>query len=89
VAPIQVAYFAQIPFAMVAMLGVKTLAALNRNGLLSLYTALGVLFQILLAYLLSAHHGLPGIAWAAAMVSAMLAISTYLTARTILRGLSQ
>lgn len=89
VAPIQIAYFAQIPFAMVAMLGIKTLAALNRNGLLSLYTTLSVLFQALLTYALAAHYGLPGIAWAAAMVSAMIALSTYLTARAILRGLSE
>jgi putative peptidoglycan lipid II flippase len=89
VAPIQFAYFMQIPFALVAMLGVKTLAALNLNGLLSLYTGLGVLLQALLAYALSARLGLPGIAWAAVIVSALLAITTYLTARRSLRCLSR
>jgi len=88
VAPIQLAYFMQIPFALVAMLGIKTLAALNRNGLLSLYTALGVLLQALLAYAFAARHGLPGIARAAVIVSALLAMSAYLTARSTLRRLS-
>lgn len=89
VAPIQFAYFMQIPFALVAMLGIKTLAALNLNGLLSLYTALGVLLQALLAYALSARYGLPGIAWAAVIVSALLTITSYLTARRSLRSLSR
>ena len=89
VAPIQFAYFMQIPFALVTMLGIKTLAALNLNGLLSLYTALGVLLQALLAYALTARYGLPGIAWAAVIVSALLAITSYLTARRSLRHLSR
>jgi putative peptidoglycan lipid II flippase len=89
VAPIQFAYFMQIPFALVAMLGIKTLAALNLNGLLSLYTGLGVLLQSLLAYALASTFGLPGIAWAAVIVSALLAIASYLTARRSLRHLSR
>jgi len=89
VAPIQFAYFVQIPFALVVMLGVKALAALNRNGLLSLYTALGVLLQALLAYMFAAHYGLPGIAWAAVTVSALLAMLTYLSARSTMRRLIQ
>lgn len=89
VAPIQFAYFMQIPFALVTMLGIKTLAALNLNGLLSLYTALGVLLQALLAYALTARYGLPGIAWAAVIVSALFAITSYLTARRSLRHLSR
>lgn len=89
VAPIQFAYFMQIPFALVTMLGIKTLAALNLNGLLSLYTALGVLLQALLAYALAARYGLPGIAWAAVIVSALFAITFYLTARRSLRHLSR
>lgn len=89
VAPVQFAYFMQIPFALLAMLGIKTLAALNLNGLLSLYTALGVLLQALLAYALSARLGPPGIAWAAVIVSALLAIAYYLTARQSLHRLSR
>lgn len=89
VAPVQLAYFTQIPFALVAMLGVKTLAALNLNGLLSLYTALGVLLQSLLAYALTARYGLPGIAWATVIVSALLAIASYFTARRFLHRLSR
>lgn len=88
VAPIQFAYFMQIPFALVAMLGIKTLAALNLNSLISLYTVLGILLQVLLAYALTARHGLPGIAWAAVIVSALLALTSYLTARRSLRHLS-
>lgn len=89
VAPIQFAYFVQIPFALVAMLGIKTLAALNLNGLLSLYTALGVLLQALLAYALASNFGLPGIAWAAVIVSALLANISYLTARRSFRQQSR
>jgi putative peptidoglycan lipid II flippase len=85
VAPIQFVYFVQIPFALVAMLGIKTLAALNLNGLLSLYTALGVLLQALLAYAFASNFGLSGIAWAAVIMSALLAIVSYLTARRSLR----
>lgn len=88
VAPIQFAYFMQLPFMLMVWLGVKVMAALNLNGLLSLYTALGVLLQALLAYALAARHGLPGIAWAAVIVSALLAIASYLTARRSLRRLS-
>ncbi len=88
VAPIQLAYFIQIPFALVAMLSIKTLAALGRNGLLSFYTALGVLLQSLLAYGFATYRGLPGIAWAAVLASALTAMIAYLTARSTLRGLS-
>lgn len=89
VAPIQFAYFIQIPFVLMVWLGVKVMAALNLNGLLSLYTALGVLLQALLSYALAARYGLPGIAWAAVIVSALIASITYLTARRLLRRLSR
>ncbi|WP_447862860.1 murein biosynthesis integral membrane protein MurJ [Nitrospira calida] len=89
VAPIQFAYFMQIPFALVSMLGFKTLAALNLNGLLCLYMALGVLLQALLAYVLTMRYGLPSIAWAAVIVSALLAIASYFTACRSLRRLSR
>lgn len=89
VAPIQFAYFMQIPFALVAMLGIKLMAALKLNWLTSAYTALAVLLQAILAYELSAHYGTQGIAWAATLVSALLAAITFLTARLTLLKLSQ
>lgn len=88
VAPIQLAYFVQLPFALVAMLGVKVLTALGRNGLMSLYTIIAVLLQGALAYGLGMHYGATGIAWAATLVSALLATASYLTARTTLHRLS-
>lgn len=89
VAPIQFAYFMQIPFVLMVWLGVKVMAALNLNRLLSLYTVLGVLLQALLAYAFASSFGLPGIAWAAVTVSALLAIASYLTARRSLCRLSR
>lgn len=89
VAPIQFAYFMQIPFVLMVWLGVKVMAALNLNGLLSLYTALGVLLQALLAYVFASSFGLPGIAWSAVIVSALLGIVSYLTARRSLRQQSR
>lgn len=89
VAPIQVAYFAQIPFALLTMLGVKVMAALGLNGLNSVYTALAVLMQVALAYALGMHYGPSGIAWAATLVSALLAATTLLTARLTLVKLSK
>lgn len=89
VAPVQLAYFIQIPFAMVAILGIKTLAALNRNGLLSVYATLGLLLQALFAYAFAARFGVPGIAWAAVIVSALLAVISYLTSRNILLRVSK
>lgn len=89
VAPVQVAYFVQIPFALLAMLGVKVMAALGLNGLTSIYTALAVMTQVTLAYTLGTHHGVPGIAWAATLAAALLAAATLLTARFTLVKLSK
>ena len=89
VAPIQFAYFMQIPFALVAMLGVKVMAALKLNWLTSAYTAIAVLLQAILAYELSARYGISGIAWAATLVTALLAATSFLTARQTLLKLSQ
>jgi putative peptidoglycan lipid II flippase len=87
VAPIQLAYFAQLPFAIVAMLGLKALAALSREGLLSVYVSFGVVLQCALAYMLGIHFGPVGIAWAATVVSGVLAIVCFLTARATLHRL--
>jgi len=89
VAPIQFAYFIQIPFALVAMLGIKVLAALKLNWLTSTYTAIAVLLQAILAYALSARYGIPGIAWAATLVTALFAATSFFTARLTLLKLSQ
>lgn len=89
VAPVQMAYFAQIPFALLAMLGVKAMAALGLNGLISIYTAVAVLVQVSFAYVLGTYYGPSGIAWAATLVSALLATTTLLTAQTTLVKLSK
>lgn len=88
VAPIQVAYFVQLPFALVAMMGIRTLAALGHNGLISAGTAVAVMLQSALAYGLGLRFGASGIAWAATLVSALLAATTFLTARALLRRIS-
>lgn len=87
VAPIQLAYFVQLPFALVAMLSVKALAALGRNGLISAYTIVAVFLQGALAYGLGMRYGVTGIAWAATLVSVLLAITYFLTARSALSRL--
>jgi putative peptidoglycan lipid II flippase len=89
VVPIQFAYFMQIPFALVAMLGIKVLAALKLNWLTSAYTTIAVLLQAILAYELSTRYGIPGIAWAATLVTALLAATSFFTARLTLVKLSQ
>lgn len=89
VAPVQMAYFAQIPFALLAMLGVKAMAALGLNGVVSAYTAVAVVVQVSLAYVLGTHYGPSGMAWAATLVSALLATTTLLSARTTLVKLSK
>ncbi len=78
----------QLPFALIAMLGVKVLAALGRNGLMSTYTTVAVCLQCTLAYGLGIRYGAMGIAWAATLVSALLAAVSYLTARINLHRLS-
>lgn len=89
VAPIQFAYFMQIPLALVAMLGIKVMAALKLNLLTSAYTAIAVLLQAVLAYTLSARYGISGIAWAATLVTGLLATTSFFTARLALLKLSQ
>jgi putative peptidoglycan lipid II flippase len=84
VAPIQFAYFVQFPFALVAMLGVKVLAALDRNRIMSFYAITAVLLQSAFTYKLGIHYGAVGIAWAATIISALLAPAYYFTARSTL-----
>jgi putative peptidoglycan lipid II flippase len=87
VAPIQLAYFLQLPFAIVAMLGVRALAALGCEARISAYTAVAVILQGALGYGLGVRYGAAGIAWAATLVSALIAIAYFLTARAALRRL--
>jgi putative peptidoglycan lipid II flippase len=88
VAPIQLAYFVQLPFAITAMLGLKALAALSREWLLSAYLTLAVALQSVLAYVLGTRFGPAGIAWAATVVSGVLALTYFVTARAALHRLA-
>jgi putative peptidoglycan lipid II flippase len=88
VAPIQIAYFVQLPFAIVAMLGLKALTALGREELVSAYTTVAVILQSAMAYGFGTRYGAAGIAWAATLTSAALALAYFLSARSALRGLS-
>lgn len=89
VAPVQTAYFIQIPFALLAMLGIKTLVALDRNSNLSWIIAIAAILQGVLAYTFVQKFGIAGIAWAAVIISAMIAITTFIIARkTMLEKMS-
>ena len=85
VVPIQTAYFIQIPFALLAMLGIKTLAALGRNAQVSLIAAATAILQGMLAYFLAHQLGAAGIAWAATVMSALIAATTFIAARAALK----
>ena len=84
--PIQQVYFLQLPFALLAMLGIRTLVALGRNGIVSLLTAMAVVIQIVLAWSLSTHLGTVGIAWGVTIASAFLAMTTFLWSRRFLKN---
>lgn len=84
VVPVQTAYFAQLPAALLAILGMKALAATGRNTWVStIAIAIGVL-QCLLAYALAKRLGLAGIAWAATLASALVAATAYFASRASL-----
>lgn len=86
VSPIQQAYFLQLPFALIVMLGIRTLVALGRNGVVSLLSGVAVIVQGGLAWWLGTLHGAVGIAWATTIVSALLAVASFFWARDLLRG---
>ena len=88
VSPVQVAYLMQIPFAVLSILGIKTLSALGRNGLVSFYTIIALILQTMLALGLGLHLGVAGIGWAAAAGSACLATMSFFAARSALSKLS-
>ncbi|MGD9637488.1 MAG: murein biosynthesis integral membrane protein MurJ [Alphaproteobacteria bacterium] len=74
VSPIQKAYFMQIPFALIAILGTKALAAMRMNGTISILTIISVAIQAYLSFKLGALLGGQGIAWATTIGSASLAL---------------
>jgi putative peptidoglycan lipid II flippase len=88
VGPVQLAYLAQIPFAILSILAVKTLSALGRNASASLYTMIATTLQVAGALALGIRIGPAGIAWAAAAGSASLATMSFLSARSALRKLA-
>lgn len=87
--PVQTAYFVQLPFVVLVYLGVKAMTALGLNARLSLYVALVVPLQAALAWALGMRFGPTGIAWAAVIGSALLAVATIVTARQTLKHRSR
>lgn len=82
VAPIQTAYFVQIPFVLLTMLCIKTLAALGRNVEIGLISAVAGILQCMLAYELAQRFNVIGVAWAATTMSAVVAIVAFIFARS-------
>ena len=86
VAPIQAAYFVQIPFVLLSMLCIKTLAALGRNVEVGMLSAMAGILQCMLAYELTQRFNVIGIAWAATIMSALVAAISLIVARSTLEG---
>lgn len=84
VVPIQTAYFIQLPFALLTMLGIKTLSALGRNAQVSGIIVTAGILQCALAYVLTQQFGVAGIAWASTAISALVSVTTFFTARAML-----
>ena len=85
VSPIQAIYFAQIPFALLSMLSIKTLSALGKNTYVSLIVVLMGVFQCFLAYYLAQKIGVVGIAWAMTIASFLVSLCSFITAKIILK----
>lgn len=83
--PIQQAYFFQLPFYLVLILATRTLAALGRNGVVSLLAGAAVTIQIAMAWSLGNRFGPLGIAWAATTAYAVWALAAFLSARRFLK----
>ncbi len=81
VVPIQQVYFFQLPFALISMLGLRTLAALGRNGAVSVLIVMTVVIQVSLAWLLGRAWGPMGIACAATIASSFMAVAAFGWAR--------
>ncbi len=81
VIPIQQVYFFQLPFALIAMLALRTLAALGRNSAVSLLIMATAVIQIALAWSLGQVLGPMGIACAATTASMFTAVAAFVWAR--------
>ena len=81
VVPIQQVYFFQLPFALIAMLSLRTLAALGRNAAVSLLMLATVVIHIALAFSLGHVLGPLGIACAATIASSFTAFAAFFWAR--------
>ena len=85
VSPLQAIYFVQIPFALLSMLAVKTLSALDKNSYVSLIVVFVGVFQCFLAYYLAKKIGVTGIAWAMTIASFLVALCSFIAARMMLK----
>jgi putative peptidoglycan lipid II flippase len=85
VAPVQAAYFLQLPFALVAMVGLRTLTAAGRNPAVSRLTAMTIVLQVSLAWTLGNRFGATGIAAAATAATAFSACVAFVAADRELR----
>ena len=85
VAPVQAAYFLQLPFALVQMVALRTLTAAGRNPAVSRLTAATIVLQMALAWLLGSRFGATGIAAAATVATALSALVARAVADRALR----
>ncbi len=77
VAPVQQAYFFQLPVALVAMLSSRVLAASGGHRQISVVIVISMILQMVLAWTLGLHFGAAGVAWAATLAMAAAALSYY------------
>ncbi len=84
VSPIQQAYFFQLPFALIVMLCIKTLVALNKNSVVSLIVAGTVIAHGSLVWWLGITRGATGIAWGSTISVILTAVVAFLLSRSFL-----
>lgn len=82
VIPIQQVYFFQLPFALIAMLSLRTLAALGRNAAVSVVVMGAVVIHVALAWSLGQVLGPMGIACGATAASLFTAVCAFAWARS-------
>lgn len=83
--PVQQVYFLLLPFALLGTLGIRTLLALHRNGVVSALAALGVLIHIALGWVLSSRYGPIGIALGVAVSTTVVAVAALVLAHQYLK----
>ena len=89
VSQVQALYLLQIPFYMVAIVGVRTLAALKRNQVLALITG-GMVVANLVTDLMFVHlFGIPGIALSTSCVYVCSSTAVFVATAKILRAREQ